>query len=983
MTVLDVFLDRPRVVPEQQVPAGSRKRYPSTGETQQMQEIQGCIVGNILPSAQSTLFSMDGNDGSPEPESNTRLLRENDESNGSSPQSKKQKFSVKTSRTPVRNRRKSRWKLKFHHQALPPEYLRHYKQQERKRKQTETGKYSQTNSQSKKLVKKSASTDDRKTVSENTKINEDMVTTEVTGVKVEDSVRSEETGDNVEGLNPTPPTTPVSRPISALERSQPRSEVEPSRPYKSTDELLQSGFTGLPLNIDVSQNKAFLENLLTNQIEINRVVQKERRLPAVKTSLSQFNRLKNVKHEERQKSYSIPPSGKIMKYSDLPYMGEITLDGIKPRRGRKPKKADICHLIYKNYGQVFPGAPEKEVDDESARKHLKWRPEVSKSNSSQRTKGAGETGPPDRLNSPLPSVSGLLNHSEVQNRIINSLLEKRLTQEMKLKSGQVKEREEGNRTPRVADGEEPLNLCVRDLQSLKIKLSRKDGNVYEAKQRKMEIKDNIKTEEEGLRGTEVVPIDRSEWDVESTDENDEEDDLAPFNLVTTELRESSDDENNYLNLGDQITLTRVTSPSKKQDERTQETQGSGDSPPMIFWSGSGLLVPGMPPSPLMYYPKLPDLMTPNFNFNKQEGLSATSPDHKFSRSKSESGRSQLKRNTSTNSCATSKSPHSITKRKRSAIFIPPVPAESTTNPTTEVSICKFKFTGGAKPSLQEKKMLSVDSGGNFRYYSGTGDKSMRGYEYFPRESLQQCQENTGCSPSGVFLTASALGSGEKIPEEIGHSGFFDSDFPLSVANQKGSDHKIKSKTKSKQRTEVDEKRMPEMTCYRTLREHLLASKPESAPDLGLVPEEDGNSSDQSSEFDLRGLSQGYFDSFKMHDETGRMCNKNTEASSRNRKLRKTRKSLAREKLEQTFKEKGFLIQTQQLESAEGATYCKFRQLRKFTRYLFRSWKDYLPGNVRNLSVDAGVDNPEMMMVNHMPDVSLKTEAAERLNDSPD
>lgn len=66
------------------------------------------------------------------------------------------------------------------------------------------------------------------------------------------------------------------------------------------------------------------------------------------------------------------------------------------------------------------------------------------------------------------------------------------------------------------------------------------------------------------------------------------------------------------------------------------------------------------------------------------------------------------------------------------------------------------------------------------------------------------------------------------------------------------------------------------------------------------------------------------------------------------KKRKSRKSIQREKLEQTFKEKGFLIQTQQLESAEGATYCKFRQLRKFTRYLFRSWKDYLPGNVREL-----------------------------------
>lgn len=54
------------------------------------------------------------------------------------------------------------------------------------------------------------------------------------------------------------------------------------------------------------------------------------------------------------------------------------------------------------------------------------------------------------------------------------------------------------------------------------------------------------------------------------------------------------------------------------------------------------------------------------------------------------------------------------------------------------------------------------------------------------------------------------------------------------------------------------------------------------------------------------------------------------------------RSLQRAKLERTFKEKGFLIQTQQLQSAEGATYCKFRQLRKFTRYLFRSWKDYLP-----------------------------------------
>lgn len=69
---------------------------------------------------------------------------------------------------------------------------------------------------------------------------------------------------------------------------------------------------------------------------------------------------------------------------------------------------------------------------------------------------------------------------------------------------------------------------------------------------------------------------------------------------------------------------------------------------------------------------------------------------------------------------------------------------------------------------------------------------------------------------------------------------------------------------------------------------------------------------------------------------------------RNKEMkRRSRKSLAREKLEKTFKERGFLIQTQQLESAQGATYCKFRQLRKFTRYLFRSWKHHLPGDVVN------------------------------------
>ena len=71
------------------------------------------------------------------------------------------------------------------------------------------------------------------------------------------------------------------------------------------------------------------------------------------------------------------------------------------------------------------------------------------------------------------------------------------------------------------------------------------------------------------------------------------------------------------------------------------------------------------------------------------------------------------------------------------------------------------------------------------------------------------------------------------------------------------------------------------------------------------------------------------------------CNENCHRHD-DQKRRKTRKTLQRETLEKTFKETGFLIQTEQLESAQGATYCKFRQLRKFTRYLFRNWKEYLP-----------------------------------------
>ena len=50
------------------------------------------------------------------------------------------------------------------------------------------------------------------------------------------------------------------------------------------------------------------------------------------------------------------------------------------------------------------------------------------------------------------------------------------------------------------------------------------------------------------------------------------------------------------------------------------------------------------------------------------------------------------------------------RKKRSAIFVPP---EKLSN---EVCICKFKFVAGHQPRLQEKKVLSIDSGGNFKFF---------------------------------------------------------------------------------------------------------------------------------------------------------------------------------------------------------------------------------------------------------------------------
>jgi len=55
------------------------------------------------------------------------------------------------------------------------------------------------------------------------------------------------------------------------------------------------------------------------------------------------------------------------------------------------------------------------------------------------------------------------------------------------------------------------------------------------------------------------------------------------------------------------------------------------------------------------------------------------------------------------------------RKKRSAIFLPPEKLA-----VNDVCICKFKFVSGMQPRLQEKKVLSIDSGGNFRFFPELG-----------------------------------------------------------------------------------------------------------------------------------------------------------------------------------------------------------------------------------------------------------------------
>lgn len=439
----------------------------------------------------------------------------------------------------------------------------------------------------------------------------------------------------------------------------------------------------------VTSNQNNDSNQKEHQTATNKRLEKSVQMWLQKQNELNKSSSKEIKAEHNDKSTS--NEGKVMQKpvtriatQDLPYMGEITLDNFKPRRGRKPKKADICHLIYKNYGTV-----------------------VSNQNTPENT----------------TEINEIVKKSPTQHRIISSLLEKRLTSSKRDSANQNDCELQDNKQKKKnqSNDDKPLNLCVRD---------------------------------------------RYDFDVMTIMPNEDSSEYHKLSDIKSECEPVDSNSNLSRNL--KMTLPDFQTALLDGTKTATDLAAIGDITSLNNcenWSNSGIFLNPM----ALYLQKIANA-APEYVDNQSNVRSSNKSIHENNRNENSDKKkllvpkkiSQLLREdisntqqigtankTQTNSATTIKTVQTP-KRKRSAIFIPPLPEESSTNHATEVSICKFKFTGGAKPSLQEKKMLSVDAGGNFRYYSGTGDKSIRGYEFFPRESLQQ-SSLTACSNAGAFF----------------------------------------------------------------------------------------------------------------------------------------------------------------------------------------------------------------------------------------
>ncbi|KAL1450048.1 hypothetical protein WDU94_002507 [Cyamophila willieti] len=236
-----------------------------------------------------------------------------------------------------------------------------------------------------------------------------------------------------------------------------------------------------------------------------------------------------------------------------------------------------------------------------------------------------------------------------------------------------------------------------------------------------------------------------------------------------------------------------------------------------------------------------------------------------------------------------------------------------TSNDNQVSMCKFKFTSGSKPSLLEKKLLTTP------HHPGMSQRPQKRPKSLDIITQQQLLNK--------LLVNETQNNNNRNSDVVMRSNRNSDPVMSSLLRSSSSDVEMKDEDED---TDED---VPDTPDSFSNTGNLLGYTFNHAFSTGEQSYPLGNESEPL-----------LLDSVRYCDNS---CPSTSSTPPATLHRRKSRKSQAREKLEKTFKEKGFLIQTQQLESAEGATYCKFRQLRKFTRYLFRSWKTHLPGEVVN------------------------------------
>ncbi|XP_042868880.1 mediator of RNA polymerase II transcription subunit 15-like [Penaeus japonicus] len=667
-------------------------------------------------------------------------------------------------------RRQRLFKLKFHHQALPPEYLDHY----------------------------------------------------------EASLRQEQRAAAAASANSSPVCTPTTarHPREALgpEAAPVRDPSEGGlqggvpRPGRGGRGRGRAQRNSRPITIHeagAGATEALLRDLLTRPHLQQAALQH--------VALARAQSVPSIMLASQQGARSPPSPGAAGQEEQLPYMGEMLLDA-RPRRGRKPKKADITHLISKNYGggglhgagMGVAGAMHEQVamqHPDYSLHHLQQQLEQQQQQQQEQEDAARRYSP--------------MEHESLARSRSYSLLQSALA------------------AAEAQDQSEPLNLCVRD-RPFKCEPEQAQARGQPDLPRIKLEPPSVIEEEEASRAGEMGSPDGVGWAAGGR--------LGVPAHWLHDYRLKSED---GLSSG-QSTPSLCSQSSHMPSLSPPAFPHMSPPPPLasprMRLSPHLMACPQSPHSPSPVPPASP--LPPGHHHRHVHALLKESLQQRLEEAARERLSPQETLLKERGRGGSARGAGGGARRKRSALFIPPA------DPSTEVSICKFKFTGGPNPILEEKKMVSVDAGGTLRYFSG-GERGVA--------------RDSRAAAAHVKLSGKLLDNITKCETDV-----------------------------KKIRLESD----TEDTCSLSGRGSTTTS-PVGTLERGMQPPM---------------LAPPMEDSPK--------------------RKRRSKKSSVREKLEQTLRERGLLIQTQQVESAEGATYCKFRQLRKFTRYLFRSWKDYLPGQLQ-------------------------------------